>query len=155
MLLTVSRHFSDLFPALGPGCGWLLSFGKERCEGLYVHPQRPSPDVKAELFELLFRTLHHNWRYFFKSTILASVQRGMAEEQMENQPQFSAIMQVTWRAGEAAWNPRTGRPHSGRQCVCWPTVPRFASPAHGPTSSNVAAAAGATEWCFEASWSWI
>uniref|UniRef100_A0A4W2GJS4 Exportin-6 n=1 Tax=Bos indicus x Bos taurus TaxID=30522 RepID=A0A4W2GJS4_BOBOX len=56
--------------------------------------ERPSPDVKAELFELLFRTLHHNWRYFFKSTILASVQRGMAEEQMENQPQFSAIMQA-------------------------------------------------------------
>ncbi|KAB0383001.1 hypothetical protein FD755_004918 [Muntiacus reevesi] len=56
--------------------------------------ERPSPDVKAELFELLFRTLHHNWRYFFKSTVLASVQRGMAEEQMENQPQFSAIMQA-------------------------------------------------------------
>lgn len=59
-----------------------------------MSPQRPSPDVKAELFELLFRTLHHNWRYFFKSTVLASVQRGIAEEQMENEPQFSAIMQV-------------------------------------------------------------
>nr|XP_042139278.1 exportin-6 isoform X1 [Peromyscus maniculatus bairdii] len=56
--------------------------------------ERPSPDVKAELFELLFRTLHHNWRYFFKSTVLASVQRGIAEEQMENEPQFSAIMQA-------------------------------------------------------------
>lgn len=56
--------------------------------------ERPSPDVKAELFELLFRTLHHNWRYFFKSTVLASVQRGLAEEQMENEPQFSAIMQA-------------------------------------------------------------
>ncbi|XP_054570522.1 exportin-6 isoform X4 [Eptesicus fuscus] len=56
--------------------------------------ERPSPDVKAELFELLFRTLHHNWRYFFKSTVLASVQRGVAEEQMENEPQFSAIMQA-------------------------------------------------------------
>lgn len=50
--------------------------------------------MKAELFELLFRTLHHNWRYFFKSTVLASVQRGIAEEQMDNEPQFSAIMQV-------------------------------------------------------------
>ena len=116
-----------------------------------MSPQRPSPDVKAELFELLFRTLHHNWRYFFKSTVLASVQRGMAEEQMENQPQFSAIMQVTWRAGEAAWDPRTGRPHSGCQFVCWPTVPCFASLAHGPPSPNVAPAAGATQWCFEAS----
>ncbi|XP_064151829.1 exportin-6 isoform X4 [Loxodonta africana] len=56
--------------------------------------ERPSPDVKAELFELLFRMLHHNWRYFFKSTVLASVQRGIAEEQMENEPQFSAIMQA-------------------------------------------------------------
>lgn len=60
-----------------------------------VSPQRPSPDVKAELFELLFRTLHHNWRHFFKSSVLASVQRGVAEEPMENEPQFSAIMQVT------------------------------------------------------------
>lgn len=50
--------------------------------------------MKAELFELLFRVLHHNWRYFFKSSVLASVQRGIAEEQMENEAQFSAIMQV-------------------------------------------------------------
>uniref|UniRef100_F6VAC3 Exportin-6 n=1 Tax=Ornithorhynchus anatinus TaxID=9258 RepID=F6VAC3_ORNAN len=56
--------------------------------------ERPSPDVKAELFELLFRILHHNWRYFFKSNVLASVQRGIAEEQMENEAQFSAIMQA-------------------------------------------------------------
>ncbi|XP_032698564.1 exportin-6 isoform X3 [Lontra canadensis] len=56
--------------------------------------ERPSPDVKAELFELLFRTLHHNWRHFFKSSILASVQRGVTEEPMENEPQFSAIMQA-------------------------------------------------------------
>ena len=50
--------------------------------------------MKAELFELLFRVLHHNWRYFFKSSVLASVQRGVAEEQMENEAQFSAIMQA-------------------------------------------------------------
>lgn len=65
-----------------------------------VSLQRPSPDVKAELFELLFRTLHHNWRYFFKSTVLASVQRGISEEQMENEPQFSAIMQVMSGQGD-------------------------------------------------------
>jgi hypothetical protein len=69
-----------------------------RCSVVWISLQRPSPDVKAELFELLFRTLHHNWRYFFKSTVLASVQRGIAEEQMENEPQFSAIMQVRWSA---------------------------------------------------------
>ncbi|XP_004695806.1 PREDICTED: exportin-6-like, partial [Condylura cristata] len=44
--------------------------------------------------ELLFRTLHHNWRHFFKSSVLASVQRGVAEEQVENELQFSAIMQA-------------------------------------------------------------
>lgn len=75
-----------------------VSHKKGRLEDLCVSPQRPSPDVKAELFELLFRTLHHNWRYFFKSSVLASVQRGIAEEQMENEPQFSAIMQVTWKS---------------------------------------------------------
>ncbi|XP_068003431.1 exportin-6 isoform X2 [Melanerpes formicivorus] len=56
--------------------------------------ERSSPDVKAELFELLFRVLHHNWRYFFKSSVLASVQRSLPEEPMENEAQFSAIMQA-------------------------------------------------------------
>lgn len=56
--------------------------------------ERPSPDVKAELFELLYEVLHHNWRYFFKSTVLASVHRGTAEELMENEGQFIAIMQA-------------------------------------------------------------
>lgn len=75
-----------------------------------VSPQRPSPDVKAELFELLFRTLHHNWRYFFKSTVLASVQRGLTEEQMENEPQFSAIMQVTGTGWRDGWTHHALRP---------------------------------------------
>ncbi|MGH0115379.1 UNVERIFIED_CONTAM: hypothetical protein FKN15_000014, partial [Acipenser sinensis] len=56
--------------------------------------ERPSPDVKAELFELLYQVLHHNWRYFFKSSVLASVQRGVSEEPMENKAQFIAIMQA-------------------------------------------------------------
>uniref|UniRef100_A0A4W3IDS2 Exportin 6 n=1 Tax=Callorhinchus milii TaxID=7868 RepID=A0A4W3IDS2_CALMI len=56
--------------------------------------ERPSPDVKMELFELLFQILHHNWRFFFKSSILASVQRGAAEEPMENEVHFIAIMQA-------------------------------------------------------------
>lgn len=46
------------------------------------------------MFELLYQVLHHNWRYFFKTSILASVQRGVAEEAMENEAQFSAAMQV-------------------------------------------------------------
>ncbi|KAJ8795213.1 hypothetical protein J1605_002837 [Eschrichtius robustus] len=63
-----------------------------------VIAERRSPAVKAELSELLFRTLHHNWRCFFKSTVLASVQRGIAEEQMENEPQFTeAVPQKIFR----------------------------------------------------------
>uniref|UniRef100_A0A673ZMI6 Exportin 6 n=1 Tax=Salmo trutta TaxID=8032 RepID=A0A673ZMI6_SALTR len=56
--------------------------------------ERSSPDVKAEMFELLYQVLHHNWRYFFKTSVLASVQRGSAEETMENEAQFSAAMQA-------------------------------------------------------------
>ncbi|XP_005990741.1 exportin-6 isoform X2 [Latimeria chalumnae] len=56
--------------------------------------ERSSSDVKSELFELLYQVLHNNWRYFFKSTVLASVQRGAAEETIENAPQFITIMQT-------------------------------------------------------------
>uniref|UniRef100_A0A672QHL7 Exportin-6-like n=1 Tax=Sinocyclocheilus grahami TaxID=75366 RepID=A0A672QHL7_SINGR len=51
-------------------------------------------DVKAEMFELLFQILHQNWRFFFKSSVLSSVQRTGAEELMENQAQFIAAMQA-------------------------------------------------------------
>ncbi|KAM4631697.1 exportin-6 isoform 1-T1 [Discoglossus pictus] len=64
-------------------------------EQLYpIIAERPSPDVKAELFELLFQLLHHNWRYFFRSSVLASVQREGGDEPMENQEQFIAVMQA-------------------------------------------------------------
>lgn len=56
--------------------------------------QRPSPDVKAEMFELLYQILHQNWRYFFKNSVLMKVQRGASEETMENEAQFTAAMQV-------------------------------------------------------------
>ncbi|XP_016086954.1 exportin-6-like [Sinocyclocheilus grahami] len=61
--------------------------------GLCVR-QRSCPDVKAEMFELLFQILHQNWRFFFKSSVLSSVQRTGAEELMENQAQFIAAMQA-------------------------------------------------------------
>uniref|UniRef100_A0A672S5B3 Importin N-terminal domain-containing protein n=1 Tax=Sinocyclocheilus grahami TaxID=75366 RepID=A0A672S5B3_SINGR len=57
--------------------------------------ERSCPDVKAEMFELLFQILHQNWRFFFKSSVLSSVQRSGAEELMENQAQFIAAMQVS------------------------------------------------------------
>uniref|UniRef100_A0A8C9TUQ4 Exportin 6 n=1 Tax=Scleropages formosus TaxID=113540 RepID=A0A8C9TUQ4_SCLFO len=56
--------------------------------------ERSSPDVKAEMFELLYQVLHHNWRFFFKASVLSSVQRGGAEEPMENEAQFVAAMQA-------------------------------------------------------------
>uniref|UniRef100_A0A672S4Z0 Importin N-terminal domain-containing protein n=1 Tax=Sinocyclocheilus grahami TaxID=75366 RepID=A0A672S4Z0_SINGR len=54
--------------------------------------ERSCPDVKAEMFELLFQILHQNWRFFFKSSVLSSVQRSGAEELMENQAQFIAAI---------------------------------------------------------------
>lgn len=56
--------------------------------------QRSSPDVKAEMFELLYQILHQNWRYFFKNSVLIKVQRGASEDTMENEGQFTAAMQV-------------------------------------------------------------
>uniref|UniRef100_A0A673JZR1 Exportin-6 n=1 Tax=Sinocyclocheilus rhinocerous TaxID=307959 RepID=A0A673JZR1_9TELE len=56
--------------------------------------ERSCPDVKAEMFELLFQILHQNWRFFFKSSVLSSVQRTGAEELIENQAQFIAAMQA-------------------------------------------------------------
>uniref|UniRef100_A0A8C1AGN5 Exportin 6 n=1 Tax=Cyprinus carpio carpio TaxID=630221 RepID=A0A8C1AGN5_CYPCA len=56
--------------------------------------ERSCPDVKAEMFELLFQILHQNWRFFFKSSVLSSVQRSGAEELMENQAQFITAMQA-------------------------------------------------------------
>ncbi|XP_077590273.1 exportin-6 [Stigmatopora nigra] len=59
-----------------------------------VVAERSSPDVKAEMFELLYQILHQNWRYFFKTSILTSVQRGAPEDAMENETQFVAAMQA-------------------------------------------------------------
>ncbi|KAG5279727.1 hypothetical protein AALO_G00080950 [Alosa alosa] len=56
--------------------------------------ERSCPDVKAEMFELLFQILHQNWRFFFKSSVLSSVQRDGAGELMENEAQFTAAMQA-------------------------------------------------------------
>ena len=47
------------------------------------------------MFELLYQILHQNWRYFFKTSVLTSVQRGATEDTMENEAQFTAAMQVS------------------------------------------------------------
>ena len=53
--------------------------------------QRPSPDIKPTLYELLHQILHNNWRYFFKGSVL-SMMKGHADE-VENEGQFTSIMQ--------------------------------------------------------------
>uniref|UniRef100_A0A3Q3KKR1 Exportin 6 n=1 Tax=Mastacembelus armatus TaxID=205130 RepID=A0A3Q3KKR1_9TELE len=59
-----------------------------------VVAERSSPDVKAEMFELLYQILHQNWRYFFKTSVLTTVQRGAAEDTIENEAHFTAAMQA-------------------------------------------------------------
>lgn len=53
--------------------------------------QRPSPDMKLVLYDLLHELLDHNWRYFFKSNILMKMNN--QPEQVENVQQFTAILQ--------------------------------------------------------------
>ena len=57
--------------------------------------QQPCPDIKCEFYELLHQLLLHNWRYFFRSSLLARMSAG--EETVENQPQFTAVMQVCYK----------------------------------------------------------
>ncbi|CAL1589077.1 unnamed protein product [Knipowitschia caucasica] len=59
-----------------------------------VVAERSSPDVKAEMFELLYQILHQNWKYFFKTSVLTTVQKGVSEDVMENEAQFTAAMQA-------------------------------------------------------------
>jgi len=62
-------------------------------EQLYpILVEQPCPDIKCEFYELLHQLLLHNWRYFFRSSLLARMSAG--EETVENQPQFTAIMQA-------------------------------------------------------------
>ncbi|XP_052267006.1 exportin-6-like [Dreissena polymorpha] len=60
----------------------------------YIYPvlaQRPSPDMKQVLYELLHELLMNNWRYFFKGSVLTAL--NSKEETLENEQQFVAIMQ--------------------------------------------------------------
>ncbi|EDO42656.1 predicted protein [Nematostella vectensis] len=54
--------------------------------------ERQSPDIKTEFFELLHQLLLHNWRYFFRTSLLAKMSAG--EEQVENQSQFVSMLQA-------------------------------------------------------------
>ncbi|XP_013401009.1 exportin-6-like [Lingula anatina] len=65
--------------------------------------QRPTPDIKATFYELLYIILLHNWRYFFKPGVVnarSSIQTAAIaatskqNEQVEHQPQFISILQA-------------------------------------------------------------
>lgn len=76
----------------------------------FLFLQQPCPDIKCEFYELLHQLLLHNWRYFFRASLLAYM--SMAEETVENQAQFNSVMQVcnrfdpccNLRASNKAWN---------------------------------------------------
>lgn len=55
--------------------------------------QQSCPDIKCEFYELLHQLLLHNWRFFFRSSLLAKMSAG--EDTVENQPQFITIMQAS------------------------------------------------------------
>lgn len=94
--------------------------------------KRSCPDVKAEMFELLFQILHQNWRFFFKTSVLSSVQRTGAEEVMENQAQFSTAMQVstpgTRRDFSVLWDRDGGTPRTNVHVTWNETIPNYKSP---------------------------
>ncbi|KAK2571880.1 Exportin-6 [Acropora cervicornis] len=55
--------------------------------------EQSCPDIKCEFYELLHQLLLHNWRFFFRSSLLAKMSAG--EDTVENQPQFITIMQAS------------------------------------------------------------
>lgn len=56
--------------------------------------QRPSPDVKESLFELLHHILSHKTRYFFPAPVLASYLTGDQVGVLSHKDEFLAIMQA-------------------------------------------------------------
>lgn len=60
--------------------------------------QRPSPDVKESLFELLYHILCHKTRYFFPAPVLASYLTGDQVGVLSHKDEFLAIMQAFGQA---------------------------------------------------------
>ncbi|XP_076324683.1 LOW QUALITY PROTEIN: exportin-6-like [Tachypleus tridentatus] len=56
-----------------------------------VIAERPSPEVKQALFELLYQLLLNNWKYFFKTSVVDSLGQA-GNEVMENKEHFTKIM---------------------------------------------------------------
>lgn len=54
--------------------------------------ERPSPEVKQALFELLQEALMHNWRHFFPGGVMAALEG--RQEEVRNGDQFVRVMQA-------------------------------------------------------------
>jgi len=54
--------------------------------------KRPSPEIKAVLYELLFQLLLNNWRYFFPANILSHMDND-SNDPIENEVEFFNIME--------------------------------------------------------------
>ena len=48
-------------------------FNHPRYWDIHSHSQKPSADIKAPLYSLLTSVLLHNWRYFFKPSVVRSL----------------------------------------------------------------------------------
>ena len=59
-----------------------------------AHFQRPSPDIKPCLYEVLYDILLNNWRYFFKASALESIKSQNPPEEIEHQDELISIIQV-------------------------------------------------------------
>ena len=55
--------------------------------------QRPSPDIKSSLYELLHTLVVNNWRYFFPGNVLEAMQK--QGDTVEHVSDLTAIFQVT------------------------------------------------------------
>ena len=63
----------------------------------HIYPvvaERTSPEVKAPLFDLLRSLLHHNWKYFFRTPVQASIGSNNSCDSIENESQFIQIVQA-------------------------------------------------------------
>lgn len=62
----------------------------------HIYPiiaERPSPEVKLPLFELLYQLMLHNWKHFFKNRIIDTLGQS-GNETVENSEDLTKIMQA-------------------------------------------------------------
>ncbi|XP_041473600.1 exportin-6-like [Lytechinus variegatus] len=63
----------------------------------HIYPivaEKSSPDIKPALYRLLFEMLQSKWKYFFNSSLLASMLGAPPTDNVEHEQQFITIMQA-------------------------------------------------------------